>query len=39
MCFDLDSRPPIEAIAGGSLDSSPVTLTNADGTKFRAFGA
>jgi carboxymethylenebutenolidase len=39
MCFDLDSRPPIEPIAGGSLDAGPMTLTGADGTPFRAFGA
>ena len=39
MCFDLDSRPPIEPIAGGSLDAGPITLTGADGTRFRAFGA
>jgi carboxymethylenebutenolidase len=39
MCFDLDSRPPIEPIAGGSLDAGPVTLNGADGTAFRAFGA
>jgi len=39
MCFDLDSRPPIDSIAGGSLDAGPITLTSADGTEFRAFGA
>src|SRR6185369_10047749 len=39
MCFDLDSRPPIDPIAGGSLDAGPLTLTSADGTAFRAFGA
>ena len=39
MCFDLDSRPPIDPIAGGSLDAGPITLTGADGTRFRAFGA
>jgi len=39
MCFDLDSRPPIDPIAGGSLDAGPVTLTGADGTRFRAFSA
>jgi carboxymethylenebutenolidase len=39
MCFDHDSRPPIEPIAGGALDSSEVTLTAADGTELTAFHA
>jgi carboxymethylenebutenolidase len=39
MCFDLDSRPPIEPIAGGALDSGEVILKGADGASFRAFGA
>src|SRR4051812_6314856 len=39
MCFDLDSHPPIEPIAGGSLDADPVTLKATDGVEFRAFGA
>ena len=39
MCFDLDSRPPIEPIAGGALDSGEVMLRASDGTEFRAFGA
>src|SRR5258706_2585314 len=39
MCFDLDSRPPIEPIAGGALDAVPITLTAEDGTPFRAFAA
>ena len=39
MCFDLDSRPPIEPIAGGALDSGTVTLSGEDGTSFRAFAA
>lgn len=39
MCFDLDSRPPIQPIAGGSLDSGEVTLTSRDGTPFSAFHA
>jgi carboxymethylenebutenolidase len=39
MCFDLDSRPPIDPIAGGSLDAGPVTLRASDGVEFRAFGA
>lgn len=39
MCFDLDSRPPIEPIAGGALDSGAVVLIGTDGAPFRAFGA
>lgn len=39
MCFDLDSRPPIEPIAGGALDSEERTLTAADGARFSAFRA
>lgn len=39
MCFDHDSRPPIEPIAGGALDGRLVTLTAADGNRFAAFHA
>lgn len=39
MCFDLDSRPPIEPIAGGALESRRVTLKTLDGSKFAAFSA
>jgi carboxymethylenebutenolidase len=39
MCFDLDSRPPIEPIAGGALDHGELTLTAADGNRFAAFQA
>jgi carboxymethylenebutenolidase len=39
MCFDLDSRPPIAPIAGGSLDHESITLTAEDGNRFRAFRA
>ncbi|HLO36485.1 MAG TPA: dienelactone hydrolase family protein [Candidatus Deferrimicrobium sp.] len=39
MCFDLDSRPPIPEIAGGSLDSTGLILEAADGNRFRAFRA
>jgi carboxymethylenebutenolidase len=39
VCFDDDSRPPIRPIAGGALDGADLTLTSADGTEFRAFGA
>ena len=39
MCFDLDSRPPIAPIAGGSLDAVTLTLDASDGTRFAAFRA
>ena len=39
MCFDADSHPPIEPIAGGALDSERLTLTSEDGTVFSAFQA
>jgi carboxymethylenebutenolidase len=39
MCFDSDSRPPIEPIAGGALDSGPFLLEGEDGAKVRAFAA
>jgi carboxymethylenebutenolidase len=39
MCFDHDSRPPIQRIAGGALDSSELTLTADDGNRFSAFVA
>jgi carboxymethylenebutenolidase len=39
MCFDHDSRPPIEPIAGGELDGALVELTAADGNRFAAFRA
>jgi carboxymethylenebutenolidase len=39
MCFDLDSRPPIPAIAGGSSDSAEITLKAGDGNRFSAFKA
>jgi carboxymethylenebutenolidase len=39
MCFDHDSRPPIEPIAGGALDGRLVELTAADGNVFAAFRA
>jgi carboxymethylenebutenolidase len=39
VCFDTDSRPPIPPIAGGALDSGPLTLTSRDGTEFGAFRA
>lgn len=39
MCFDTDSRPPIEPIAGGALDSELLTLASEDGARFSAFRA
>jgi carboxymethylenebutenolidase len=39
MCFDLDSRPPIEPIAGGALDSGALLLDGEGGAKVRAFAA
>jgi carboxymethylenebutenolidase len=37
MCYDLDSRPPIEPIAGGAHDGQSITLTSEDGTPFQAY--
>ena len=34
MCFDLDSRPPIEPMAGGAIDSEEVILRAGDGGRF-----
>jgi carboxymethylenebutenolidase len=39
MCFDLDSSPPIPAIAGASVSHDDVVLSAADGTDFAAFVA
>jgi carboxymethylenebutenolidase len=39
MCFDLDSQPPIAAIAGGSLDHEDLVLSAVDGNRFAAFRA
>ena len=39
MCHDLDSRPPIVAIAGGALDGQRVGLSAADGNAFAAYRA
>jgi carboxymethylenebutenolidase len=39
MCFDHDSHPPIEPIAGGAIAHERLTLTAADGTRFGAFRA
>ncbi len=37
MCFDHDSRPPIEPIEGGALDAGGIELVSADGTRFAAY--
>jgi carboxymethylenebutenolidase len=39
MCFDADSHPPIDPIAGGAIDHESVTLRSDDGASFRAFAA
>jgi carboxymethylenebutenolidase len=39
MCFDLDSRPPIDAIAGAAISHDDLVLEAADGTRFAAFAA
>jgi carboxymethylenebutenolidase len=39
MCFDLDSSPPIRAMAGVSVGKRSLTLKAADGNEFRAFHA
>jgi carboxymethylenebutenolidase len=39
MCFDHDSRPPIEPIVGGALDAHDVVLEAADGNRFAAYVA
>ncbi len=39
MCFDHDSRPPIEPIAGGALDGKGIELEAIDGNRLAAFRA
>jgi carboxymethylenebutenolidase len=39
MCFDLDSAPPVRAIAGAAVSHDELTLTAADGNRFKAFAA
>jgi carboxymethylenebutenolidase len=39
MCFDHDSRPPIEPIAGGALDGLLVELEASDGNRLAAYRA
>lgn len=39
MCFDHDSLPPIEPIAGGAIAHERLELTAADGNRFAAFRA
>lgn len=37
MCYDLDSRPPVQPISGGSTNAEDTVLTGKDGTKFSAY--
>jgi carboxymethylenebutenolidase len=37
VCFDADSAPPVRAIAGAAVSHDELTLTAADGNRFRAF--
>src|SRR5256885_5039626 len=39
MCFDTDSAPPIRVLAGAAVSHDKLTLTAADGNRFRAFAA
>jgi carboxymethylenebutenolidase len=39
VCYDNRARPPIAPIAGGAQATEELTLTSADGTRFRAFAA
>jgi carboxymethylenebutenolidase len=39
MCFDLDSLPPIPAIAGAAVSHRDVVLEASDGTRLAAFAA
>ena len=39
MCFDLDSRPPIQPIAGAAVDGQRTELHSPDGARFLAFDA
>lgn len=39
MCYDSDSRPPIDAVDGGVASSEDLTLTAPDGNSFAAFSA
>jgi carboxymethylenebutenolidase len=39
MCFDLDSSPPIEPVAGAQVESVSLELGAADGNRFGAFHA
>ena len=37
MCFDLDSLPPIQPLAGVAVEARSLTLRSGDGATFRAF--
>ncbi|MBI5304665.1 MAG: dienelactone hydrolase family protein [Chloroflexi bacterium] len=37
MCYDLDARPPVPPISGGSANGEDIVLTAQDGTRFAAY--
>ena len=39
MCFELDSVPPVPAIAGASVSHDDLELEASDGNSFAAFQA
>jgi carboxymethylenebutenolidase len=39
MCFDHDSTPPIQPVAGAAIDTRHLTLTTSDGHELTAFEA
>jgi carboxymethylenebutenolidase len=39
MCFELDSQPPIPAIAGAAVSHEELVLESSDGTRLAAFAA
>jgi carboxymethylenebutenolidase len=39
LCFDVDSAPPIPALAGAAVSHDDLTLEAADGNRFAAFAA
>src|SRR3954467_8257912 len=39
MCFELDSQPPILAIAGAAVSHEELVLESSDGTRLAAFAA
>ena len=39
MCYEPSDRPPLPPVAGAAVQGQELTLTSADGTRFRAYGA